>query len=132
MAVAFGRHREYDSDFKRVKRQQLVVKTALAKVFTMQLLNDPLGLWDGYKNTVRTDVPLSKMPGYASLLKSTNGQLQTYSVADPVNDVPTLTGYMTDGGASVELWDPQNVQYWISQAFRRRRTQTPPSKYRPW
>lgn len=117
MAVAFGRHREYDSDFKRVKRQQLVVKAALSKVFTMNLLNDPLGLWDGYKNTVRTDVPVAKMPGYARLLEATNGQLQAYSIADPVNDVPTLTGYTTEGGAAVQLWDPQNVQYWISQAF---------------
>jgi len=117
MAVAFGRHREYDSDFKRVKRQQLVLKAALAKVFSLQLLNDPYGLWDAYSSTVRTDIPYSKMPGYASLLKSTNGRLATYSLADPVNEVPTMTGYTTPGGAAVQLWNPENVQYWLSQVF---------------
>lgn len=118
-AVAFGRHREYDSDFKRVKRQQLVLKAALARVFSLQMLNDPLGLWDAYSSTVRTDIPKAKMPGYAALLKDTNGQLATYSLGDPVNDVPTMTGHITAGGAAVQLWDPENVQYWLSQVFTR-------------
>ena len=116
-AVAFGRHREYDSDLKRVKRQQLVLKAALTKVFSLQLLNDPFGLWDAYGSTIRTDIPKAKLPGYASLLKDTNGRLDAYSVGDPVNDVPTLTGWTTPGGASVQLWDPENVQYWLSQVF---------------
>lgn len=116
-AVAFGRHREYDSDFHRVKRQQLVVKAALAKVFSLQLLKNPLELYDAYSNTVKTDIPKSKMLGYAGLLESTNGRLQTYSLADPVNDTPTLTPYTTEGGAAVQLWDPENVQYWLSQVF---------------
>lgn len=118
-AVAFGRHREYDSDFKRVKRQQLVLKAALARVFSLRLLNDPFGIYDAYASTVRTDIPKSKMPGYALLLNDTNGQLATYSLADPVNDVPTLTPYTTPGGAAVQLWDPENVQYWLSQVFTR-------------
>jgi LCP family protein required for cell wall assembly len=116
-AVAFGRHREYDSDFKRVKRQQLVLKAALAKVFSLQMLNDPVGLWDAYASTVRTDIPKSKMPGYAALLKDTNGRLAAYSLGDPVNDVPTMTGHTTPGGAAVQLWDAENVQYWLSQVF---------------
>jgi LCP family protein required for cell wall assembly len=116
-AVAFGRHREYDSDFKRVKRQQLVLKAALAKVFSLQLLNDPFGLYDAYSSTIRTDVPKSKMPGYAGFLKDTNGTLATYSLGDPVNDVPTMIGHITAGGAAVQLWNPENVQYWLSQVF---------------
>jgi LCP family protein required for cell wall assembly len=116
-AVAFGRHREYDSDFHRVKRQQLVVKAALAKVFSLKLLNNPLELWSAYNKTVRTDIPESKMIGYGLLLKETNGQLATYSLADPVNDVPTLTPYTTPAGAAVQLWDKENVQYWLSQVF---------------
>ncbi len=116
-AVAFGRHREYDSDLKRVKRQQLVLKAALSKVFSLHLLNDPLGLYDAYNSTVRTDVPKAKMPGYALLLKDTNGKLETYSLGDPVNDVPTLTGITTAGGAAVLLWNPENVQYWLNKVF---------------
>lgn len=116
-AVAFGRHREYDSDLKRVKRQQLVMKTALQKVFTMALLNNPLDLWDAYASTVKTDIPRSKFPGYALLLKDTNGRMNTYSLGDPVNDVPTMVGYTTPGGAAVLQWNPENVQYWLSQVF---------------
>jgi len=116
-AVAFGRHRTYDSDFARVKRQQLVVKAALAKVFSQGLLNNPLELYDAYSSTVRTDIPRSKMLGYGLLLKDTNGKLETYSLADPVNDVPTMIGYTTAGGAAVQKWNAENVQYWLSQVF---------------
>lgn len=116
-AVAFGRHREYDSDLKRVKRQQLVLKTAMQKVFSMALLNDPFGLWDAYSSTVKTDIPRSKFPGYAALLKDTNGRMNTYSLGDPVNDVPTVVGYTTPGGAAVLQWNAENVQYWLSQVF---------------
>ena len=116
-AVAFGRHREYDSDFHRVKRQQLVVKAALAKVFSLKLLNNPVELWSAYNKTVRTDIPESKMPGYGLLLKETNGQLATYSLGDPVNDVPTMSPFTTQAGAAVLLWDKENVQYWLSQVF---------------
>lgn len=117
MAVAFGRQREYDSDLKRVKRQQLVLKAALGKVFSLHLLNDPLGLYDAYSSTVRTDIPKAKMPGYALLLKDTNGALETYSLGDPVNDVPTMTGITTAGGAAVLTWNPENVQYWLNKVF---------------
>ncbi|MBA4179540.1 MAG: hypothetical protein C0506_03030 [Anaerolinea sp.] len=116
-AVAFGRHREYDSDLKRVKRQQLVVKAALDKAFQLGLLNNPLELWDAYSSTVKTDIPRSKMPGYGLLLKETNGRLKTYSLGDPVNGIETLTGYTTGGGAAVQLWNHENVQYILSQVF---------------
>ncbi|MEP7215471.1 MAG: LCP family protein, partial [Anaerolineaceae bacterium] len=83
-AVAFGRYRETDSDLKRVKRQQLVTSAALAKVFQLGLLNNPLEIWDAYNSTVKTDIPRSRMPGYALLLKATNGRIKTYSLGDPV------------------------------------------------
>src|SRR6185503_16459031 len=82
-AVAFGRHREYDSDLKRVKRQQLVVKASLAKVFSSGLLNtNALDLYDAYSAMVKTDIPKSKMPGYAALLKDTNGRMDAFSLGD--------------------------------------------------
>jgi LCP family protein required for cell wall assembly len=116
-AVAFGRHREYDSDLKRVKRQQLVLQAALNKAFQLDMLRDPAGLWNAYASTVKTDIPYAKFPGYLDLLRSTNGRLKTYSLGDPVNDVPTVTGFTTDGGAAVLAWNPENVQYWLNQVF---------------
>lgn len=120
-AVAFGRHREYDSDLKRVKRQQLVLEAAMRKSFSSGLVNrmvrNPRELWDAYAGTVKTDIPYSKFPGYAVALKDTNGKMKTYSLGDPVNDVPTMTPFTTDGGASVLLWNAENVQYWLNQVF---------------
>lgn len=116
-AVAFGRHREYDSDLKRVKRQQLVLQSALSKAFQLDILRDPAGLWNAYASTVKTDIPYAKFPGYLDLLRATNGRLKTYSLGDPVNDVPTVTGFTTAGGAAVLSWNPENVQYWLSQVF---------------
>ncbi|MCK9518735.1 MAG: LCP family protein, partial [Dehalococcoidia bacterium] len=115
-AVAFGRYRN-DSDLYRVKRQQLVLQTALAKVFSQGLLNDPIGLWNAYNDTVKTDIPVGSMPGYGLLLKSTNGRLKTYSLGDEVNGVQTLYAATTPSGAAVLEWDRDNVRYWISQAF---------------
>lgn len=115
-AVAFGRYRE-DTDLKRVKRQQLVMTAALAKVFEGGLLSDPAGLWDAYHDTVKTDLNALEAAGFAPLLKQTNGRVSTFSVGDPVNGVPTLWGFQTEGGGAVLGWDPQNVQYWLSQAF---------------
>lgn len=115
-AVAFGRNRDPD-DFARVKRQQLVMTTALAKVFSLGLLNNPADLYDTYSKLVKTDVPKSKMPGYGLLLKDTGGRTKNYSLGDPVNGIETMEGFTTGGGADVQLWNAENVQYWLSQVF---------------
>ena len=115
-AVAFGRYRN-DSDLYRMKRQQLVLKTALEKIFANGLLNNPLDLWNAYGALLKTDLPTGKMPGYALLLQETQGHLNLFSFGDPVNDVPTVTGFTTEEGASVLGWNAENVQYWLSQVF---------------
>lgn len=115
-AVAFGRNRD-PSDFARIKRQQLVITTAVRKALSTALLDDPVGLWNAYGSTVKTDMPLLTMVGYAPLLKDTQGRMNTFSLGDPVNGVPTMTGFVTDAGADVLSWNPDNVQYWLSQTF---------------
>jgi LCP family protein required for cell wall assembly len=115
-AVAFGRYRD-DSDLNRVKRQQAVIEAAMAKVFANGLANNPVDLWDAYKSTVQTDMPLARMVGLAPLLNEAGGKMTGYSLGDPVNGKPTVWGWQTDAGASVLLWDRENVQYIINQAF---------------
>lgn len=115
-AVAFGRNRDPD-DFARVKRQQLVITTALSKVFSLGLLNNPAGLYDAYSNLIKTDVPKSRMPGYGLLLKDTGGRNKTFSMGDPVNGLQTVESWTTPDGRSVQLWNPENAQYWLSQVF---------------
>ena len=115
-AVAFGRNRD-PNDFSRIKRQQLVITTALHKALSTALLDDPTGLWNAYGSTVKTDMPLLTMASYAPLLKDTQGRINNYSLGDPVNGVPTMTDFVTDAGADVLSWNPDNVQYWLAQTF---------------
>lgn len=115
-AVAFGRYRN-DTDLNRVKRQELVLQAALRKAFATGLLDKALDLYNAYKGMVVTDIPASKVPGYALLLKQTGGDIATYSLGDPVDGVPTLTPYTTEAGAAVLIPNPDNVRYWLSVVF---------------
>lgn len=116
-AVAFGRNRD-NSDLYRIKRQQLVIKAALQKGFSSGIIGrNPFELWDAYNNLVTTDVPKSAMAGLADLMKKTGGTAETYSLGDPVDDVPTVTEGYLPGGAAVLFWDPENVQYWLARTF---------------
>ena len=116
-AVAFGRNRD-PSDFARVKREQVILSGVLGKAFSQGLLD--LGglanLYDAYKKTITTDMPYAKMAGLAPLLKDTIGSSKMFSLGDPVDGKPT-TWPADYYGASVDLWDRDNVAYWIDQAF---------------
>lgn len=117
-AVAFGRHREYDDDLKRVKRQQLVLQAALAKAFSLNLLNDPRGVWDAYHDTVKTDMGLTTAVRYAPLLRQIQGKpINAFSLGDPVNGKQTVFPEESPYAGSVLDWDAENVQYIISQVF---------------
>lgn len=115
-AVAFGRYRN-DTDLNRVKRQELVLQAALAKAFSTGLLDKALDLYNAYRGMVVTNIPASKVPGYALLLKQTGGDIATYSLGDPVDGVPTLVPYTTDAGAAVLIPNPDNIRYWLSVVF---------------
>jgi hypothetical protein len=115
-AVAFGRYRN-DSDFYRVKRQQLVVEAAIKKIFARGLLQNPFELWDAYSSTVKTDLSKTRMIQLAPLARQTQGRTKTFSLGDPVNGRETMFGVMLESGASVLEWDAENVQYWLSQVF---------------
>jgi LCP family protein required for cell wall assembly len=117
-AVAFGRYRN-DSDLYRVKRQQLVLQTALRTAFSKGVLeSSPMDLWAAYGRLVHHDVPVAQWPGRLLLLKDTAGSMATFSVGDPVDGVPSMWGdTIPETGASILRWDKQKVNYWISQAF---------------
>lgn len=118
-AVAFSRYRE-DSDFKRVKRQQLVLQAAIQQVFARGMLANAFDLpqyWDVYSSSVRTDIGKGSLPRYAALLKLTQGQpIRTFSLGDPIDDRPTVRTGMY-GDASVVFWDADNVNTIIQQFF---------------
>ncbi len=117
-AVAFGRYRN-DSDLFRVKRQQVILRATLAKVFSNGLLDsDPRALYDAYTKLIYHNIPFARAGGYLPLIKDTNGEINFFSLGDPVEGRTTVWGFIVpDSGASVLLWDPDNVRYWIGQAF---------------
>ena len=120
MAVAFSRNRD-PSDLARIERQQIVLQAAVTEVFAQGLLSPGRwpSLWDAYRSSVKTNVPNSRLPGYANLVRETRGNMSTFSIADPVGESITVwDGWLY--GASVLYWDPANVQYWIARAFPER------------
>jgi LCP family protein required for cell wall assembly len=121
-AVAFGRYRN-DSDFYRIKRQQLVLTAAIKAVFARGILDqNPAELWNIYRDLVKHNIPLSEMASYLPLLRDTGGSISLYSVADPVNGVDTMISYtVPESGAAVLQWVPENVKFWIGQTFTKSR-----------
>lgn len=89
-AVAFGRHREQDSDLVRVKRQQLVVKAALEKSFSAGIIaRNPLELWDAYGDLTETDIPPSQLgPLATALLEKRTGRCRPSRSAIPWTECP--------------------------------------------
>jgi len=117
MSVAFSRNRD-PSDLARIQRQQMVIQAAMTQAFTQGVLSPSRwpGMWDAYHDTIGTNVPNGRLPGYANLLRETRGRVTTYSVAEPVAGRSTVwDGYLD--GAAVLFWHPENVRYWIAKAF---------------
>ncbi|MGE5596523.1 MAG: LCP family protein, partial [Hyphomicrobiales bacterium] len=116
-AVAFARLREFDDDFHRIRRQQLVLQAAMLRATEGGLLDHPLDAWDAYSHAIGTNVPAGRVPGYALLVKQLDGRISTYSLADPVDGVPTMTGVRLRNGAAVLTARPENVEYWFDVVF---------------
>jgi hypothetical protein len=90
---------------------------AIAKAFSLNLLNDPKGVWDAYHDVVKTDMGLTTAVRYAPLLRQAQGRINTHSLGDEVNGRQTL--FSMDGGKAgfVFEWDAENVEYILSQVF---------------
>lgn len=120
-AVAFARHRETDDDFHRVRRQQLVAQAAVSRVVSRRLLTNGPGLIDAFNRTVTTSLSKAQAGGMGPLLRQISGDLQAYSLADPVNDRPTVSDLLLPSGAWVLEWDRENVEYLIRLALPEQR-----------
>jgi LCP family protein required for cell wall assembly len=116
-AVAFARLRAPDDDLHRIKRQQLVLEAAMKQAFAGGAMTDPLGLWNAYGSAFKTNVPAAKLPGYALLAKQTHGTLDTYSLGDPVDGVPSVEDRTLRSGAEVLVAEPAALRYWVDSVF---------------
>ena len=116
-AVAFGRYRGgSDGDLGRVRRQQLVLEAAFAKVFSGGLLDSPLALWNAYNEIVRTNMTEGEMIGLAPLMREIQGEISTYSLGSQVDGVDTVEVAFYEG-KSVLTMNPGNVYTILQQVF---------------
>jgi LCP family protein required for cell wall assembly len=83
-ALAYARIRHSDDDFKRIERQQLVIRATANKTLELGILlsEDLLGLYKQYKQTVKTDIPDFKIGGLALLVHQVGvDNIRTVSIA---------------------------------------------------
>lgn len=91
-ALIFARSRKGDSDFGRAKRQQLLVMAAFDKVRKRGIKNLPK-LLKIAGNTVRTDLPLSRVNDLFTLYRQTDLTKAKKAVFGPKTFAVRATGY---------------------------------------
>lgn len=103
LALWYVRSRRTSSDFDRGRRQQQVLRAILEKALDLDMVAQLPALWETYRDTVETDLPLPVMVRLAALAPAVreNGIQQLFL---PEN---ARQAWMTPGGAAVQLlrWD---------------------------
>jgi hypothetical protein len=82
-ALAYARIRKSDDDFHRIERQQLVL-TAMARkaMSTDAILNNPIGLYNQFKDAVETNISDVRAGGLALLMQDIGAEnIRTVSMA---------------------------------------------------
>lgn len=107
-ALAYVRIRKSDNDLKRIERQQLVVRaTALKAASLSSILDNPVGLYNEYKSSIKTDIGAAFVPGRAKLLQQVDlDAAPSVSMASAVYECPAETC----GEASALLWDEAKLE----------------------
>jgi len=83
-ALEYSRIRASDNDFKRIERQQLVVKATAKKAANLgTVFSNAPGLYNRYKDAIKTDISDLQIPGLADLAKQIGpDNIRTVSMAD--------------------------------------------------
>jgi LCP family protein required for cell wall assembly len=123
-ALEYARIRKSDNDFKRIERQQLVLRAIIAKGKTLNLLNvgKLKDLYDTYSNSVQTDIPDTQVPGLALLVKQIDdtqglGNLKMVSMAPATYSCEQNDDCPGNPPAAVLDWNPQKVALLKAQVF---------------
>jgi len=84
-ALAYSRIRHSDDDFRRIERQQLVIRATAKKALDLGLLlsDNLVGLYKDYKQTVITDIPDFKIAGLGLLGRQVGvDNIRTVSISE--------------------------------------------------
>ncbi len=108
-ALAYSRLRKMDNDFKRIERQQIVMKAIARKASSVGVLlgSNPKSLYDQYKGSVKTNISDLKIPGLALLGRQIGvDNIRTESLTDAVYACPASIC----GNAAMLLADPEKLE----------------------
>lgn len=105
-ALEYARLRKSDNDYKRIERQQLVMRAIAVKATSLNLLDigKAKSLYDTYKSSIQTNVPDTQLPGLARL----GGQVGLANVR-MVSAGPAMYPCPASicGNAAMLLWNEQ-------------------------
>ncbi len=115
-ALTYARLRHSDNDFKRIERQQLVMRAIGKKAATLDLFDvgKATSLFDAYKDAIKTDIPDTRLGGFAKLgAKVGVDNIVMESLADATYPCPASQC----NGAAILLPLPDKVQEIKSRVF---------------
>lgn len=113
-ALWYARSRWNTSDFDRGRRQQRVLRGALAQIKQLGLLTNLPELWEDLTQTVQTDLSLDT----ALWLAQVAGRLDTaLAVKSRFIDQTVVRGWRTPDGAAVVLPDYERVGPLVAEAL---------------
>ncbi|HUF52212.1 MAG TPA: LCP family protein [Dehalococcoidia bacterium] len=107
-ALAYARIRKSDNDYKRIERQQIVMRAVATKALQLDFLDvgKAKGLYDKYTQSVKTNIPGVKVPGLALLGKQVGAEnIRMVSMAPA-----TYPCGAPCQGVAYLLWDPEKVE----------------------
>ena len=116
LALKYARTRHADTDFNRAARQQQVLLGVRQKALGMgvtELLRQMPSLYREISGGVRTDMNLEQL----LRLATTGSGIPSDNIQSAVLDQSYLTSYLTPGGASVYLMNPDLVIPLIRSLF---------------
>ncbi len=112
-ALQYARIRKSDNDFKRIERQQIVLRAIIAKGKTLNLLDvgKLKGLYSTYSSSVQTDIPDTQVPGLALLVKQIDDKQGLANLPMVSMGPATYPCPASICGAAAELdWYPEKVE----------------------
>ena len=115
-ALEYARLRKSDNDYKRIERQQIVMRAIAAKATSLNLLDvgKAKDLYGTYKDSIQTNIPDLQIPGLATLASQVGlSNVKMVSAADATYPCPA---YIC-GNAAELSWDPQKMQEIIAEVF---------------
>lgn len=116
LALKYARTRHQDNDFYRARRQQQVLMAVRSKLLSLgagEMLRQAPFLYRQLEEGVRTDLSLEQMLRMATTLKD----IPSENIRSEVLDHNYVTGYRTEGGASVLILINEKASPLLQELF---------------